>query len=337
MSGAVQSVRGSVSEREAQKILRIAREIAERDYMTDTEGYIRQAQLESANLPEWMRRSALDFVRFGDETGAMMMSGLPIGALPETPASADAARYTQVQAAAVLMLVASLLGQPYGYTQEMGGLPIQYVLPVPGAEATEMSVGSEKEITDHTEMVFMENNPQYVVLLCARADHEGIAGTTVAPIESILKVLDAHTVEVLHTPVFTTRIDESFVRGAGWGETRVGGVAALTGPSERPRIHVDFAETRSTTPEGNEALSALRRAVWETRLEVRMRPGDLIAIDNRYAMHGRTPFVPRYDGNDRWLLRTFVTRDLEPSVEGRPDNGRIIDVDYTQDPRVIHA
>ncbi|NBT21304.1 MAG: hypothetical protein EBT17_04190, partial [Actinobacteria bacterium] len=38
--------------------------------------------------------------------------------------------------------------------------------------------------------------------------------------------------------------------------------------------------------------------------------GDLLVIDNDRAVHGRTPFVPRYDGTDRWLKRALVVREL---------------------------
>ena len=40
------------------------------------------------------------------------------------------------------------------------------------------------------------------------------------------------------------------------------------------------------------------------------------------AVHGRTPFEPRFDGTDRWLQRTFVVSDLAPSAAER--RGRVI-------------
>jgi alpha-ketoglutarate-dependent taurine dioxygenase len=38
--------------------------------------------------------------------------------------------------------------------------------------------------------------------------------------------------------------------------------------------------------------------------------GDLLVIDNDRAVHGRTPFIPRYDGTDRWLKRALVVTSL---------------------------
>ena len=36
--------------------------------------------------------------------------------------------------------------------------------------------------------------------------------------------------------------------------------------------------------------------------------------DNTIAVHGRTPFVARYDGTDRWLQRAMVVSDLAASA-----------------------
>ena len=59
-----------------------------------------------------------------------------------------------------------------------------------------------------------------------------------------------------------------------------------------------------------------------------LRPGDLLLTDNHFAFHARTPFVPRYDGFDRWLMRAFLTKDLARSAVNRPGDGRIVDKDY---------
>ena len=60
-----------------------------------------------------------------------------------------------------------------------------------------------------------------------------------------------------------------------------------------------------------------------------VEPGDLLIVDNHGALHGRTPFSRRGDGRDRWLLRTFVARDLARSAKDRPGNGRIVQLDYS--------
>ena len=47
------------------------------------------------------------------------------------------------------------------------------------------------------------------------------------------------------------------------------------------------------------------------RSEVYLRPGDLLALDNRHWLHGRTPFEAVYDGRDRWLQRLYFSEELD--------------------------
>jgi alpha-ketoglutarate-dependent taurine dioxygenase len=55
---------------------------------------------------------------------------------------------------------------------------------------------------------------------------------------------------------------------------------------------------------------------------VSLRAGDVLVVDNTLAVHGRTPFVARYDGTDRWLQRTMTVADLAASAADR--RGRVI-------------
>jgi enduracididine beta-hydroxylase len=48
-----------------------------------------------------------------------------------------------------------------------------------------------------------------------------------------------------------------------------------------------------------------------------LEPGDYVFIDNYRTVHGRKPFKARYDGNDRWLKRTNITKDLRKSRAAR--------------------
>jgi L-asparagine oxygenase len=57
-------------------------------------------------------------------------------------------------------------------------------------------------------------------------------------------------------------------------------------------------------------LIALHDAVRRSTEHVILQSGDILVIDNRRAVHGRTPFNPRYDGTDRWLKRALVVTEL---------------------------
>ena len=77
-----------------------------------------------------------------------------------------------------------------------------------------------------------------------------------------------------------------------------------------------------TDESANEALRALGEATAQCHTSIVLEAGDLLVVDNNTAVHGRSPFTPRFDGTDRWLQRTFVVADLAPSAADR--RGRVI-------------
>ena len=109
----------------------------------------------------------------------------------------------------------------------------------------------------------------------------------------------------------------------------------FSGDPSRPRIRCDFAETRGLDAEAQDALDELYQVATDTIIELRLEAGDLLLIDNHDAFHGRTPFTFHRSAEDRWLLRTFITRDLSRSCADRPGDGRIVDRDYTTGPTVM--
>jgi alpha-ketoglutarate-dependent taurine dioxygenase len=65
------------------------------------------------------------------------------------------------------------------------------------------------------------------------------------------------------------------------------------------------------------ALNTLTGLIDANLSEVVLEPGDICFIDNYKVVHGRKAFKARFDGTDRWLKRTNITRDLRKSREFR--------------------
>ena len=117
-----------------------------------------------------------------------------------------------------------------------------------------------------------------------------------------------------------TAPDESYVGGRS---TRLGPpVPVLTGGRDELFLTFDADLMTGTDREAQRALQTLAAAVAEHHTGVVLTAGDLLVIDNGLAVHGRTPFRPRFDGADRWLQRTFVVADLAASAGERL--GRVI-------------
>mmetsp|Transcript_48127 Transcript_48127/g.154132 ORF Transcript_48127/g.154132 Transcript_48127/m.154132 type:complete len:234 (+) Transcript_48127:439-1140(+) len=90
---------------------------------------------------------------------------------------------------------------------------------------------------------------------------------------------------------------------------------AVEGPEDDPKItlfyipaHREFTHRIvSDDPETQAAYDHAVEIASEICDEVDLQAGDLLVINNARCNHGRTPFTPRLDGTDRWLLKTFVS------------------------------
>jgi L-asparagine oxygenase len=260
----------------------------------------------------------------------LLVRGVPIGEIPPTPHHADLAVGTTLSAAGAMSVLLASLGDQCGFAPELGGNVIQDILPVRGFEGTQQSIGATVDLLRHVEMAFLPHRADYVALLCLRSDHDRTALTTLSSVDEMLPLLEPETIEILRQPRFRTTVDASFLRGSGLpGPIWETSICALAGPLMRPRLRVDFAETEGTDDVAQAALDELSAAASAVCYEIALTPGDLLCIDNHRAFHGRTLFEPRYDGSDRWLLRSFITKDLSLSEHIRPGDGRVIQPDYS--------
>ena len=299
----------------------------------DAEEFASRALRGTSSLPQRVLDGIRAFRRHGSGTGGLLVRGCPTFDAPSTPRDPGAAVGARLRATGVFAVVSAVLGDHYGFRPELGGNIVQDIVPVPGFEHTQQSISSEQELHSHVESAFTDDRPDYVALFCLRPDHQGIAVTTLTAIRSVLPHLSPGAAAVLREPRFKTRVDASFLHGMGVTEpVYVGPIRVLTGSAERPRVRADFAETAGLDPAARAALAELKHWVDTLATPVRLRTGDLLFVDNLRSFHGRTPFRPRFDGADRWLLRMFLTRDLARSEAHRPHDGRIVDVGYTLDP-----
>ena len=269
-------------------------------------------------LPAAIHDALVDFADHGDPSGALLLRGLPVGELPPTPdqpaAPADKDRTSEF----VLLTVARRLGQPVGYRPEHGGELVQNILPVRGSESRQLSTSSKVELLFHTEAAFHPHRPRYLLLLCLRGDPQ--ASTTLASIREIVRMLPLGVRRTLFEPRFRTAADESYV---GTRPTQLGlALPVLSGDWDQPNLVFDADLMVGIDEEADAALRVLSSAVGSCHAAVTLEPGDLLVVDNSVAVHGRSPFTPRFDGTDRWLQRTFVVSDLAPSAGDR--DGRII-------------
>jgi len=307
---------------DSSQVDRIARRLSgPRAEPVDAPAWVARARRAWDECPVGLRRPLREFRRDSGPHGSMLLGGLPVDhdQLPDTPAVAGSVQRTAAVPAAVLMMIAAGLGDPAAFRPEKTGALVQDVVPVPGRESFQGNAGSVL-LEWHTENAFHPNRPDFVMLLCLRQDHEGIAGLRTSCARTVLPLLSDETRDALFRDEFVTQAPPSFGLGAAGAVEH----AVLTGAPEDPNLQVDLAATTARTERAGAALTELQRRFNDAAQTLVLRPGDLAIVDNRVTVHGRTAFTPRYDGRDRWLQRTFVMADLRRSRHQRPSDGYVL-------------
>ncbi|KAA6215515.1 L-asparagine oxygenase [Streptomyces albofaciens JCM 4342] len=311
----------TVDAADAQQVERVAARLTEpAGCLIDSPDWLARARRAWPRLPTGLVSGLREYRRDSGPTGTLLVRGLPLGQVPPTPAEPGSVQREGTVAAAVLAMIASGLGDPVAYRPEKTGAIVQDVVPVPGQEDYQSNAGSVL-LTFHTENAFHPHRPDFVMLLCLRADHERVAELRTACIREVLPLLTDESREALLAPEFVTAPPPSFgLPGAGTTPH-----AVLTGAPEDPDICVDLAATAPQTQRAKVAMHELQELFDRTAQSVRLVPGELAIVDNRVTVHGRTSFRPRYDGQDRWLQRTFAVTDLRRSRGMREADGYVLD------------
>lgn len=284
----------------------------------DSVAFVSAAGHARRQLPAEVHDSLIDFTDQSPRAGCLLLHNIDIGDIPPTPSSPKEETSKDLHSEFVLLSIARCLGQPIGYRPEHNGSLVQNIVPVRGTEGRQISTSSRVELQFHTETAFHPYRPRYLLLLCLRGDPQ--AGTLVASVYDIIERLSSKEVEVLRQPRFRTAVDESFLNGLA---SDLGVAQPILFGSELDLTFLYDADLMvGIDIAAQDVLERVAIAVRETSRSVILDAGDLLVVDNNVAVHGRTPFVARFDGTDRWIQRTFVVSDLSPSASDRA--GRII-------------
>jgi Fe(II)/alpha-ketoglutarate-dependent arginine beta-hydroxylase len=315
-------------------------ELARRYPGAEHQEFLDEADVIAHELPRRIRKELRSFRLFEPESALLMVSGWPVDEekIGPTPAhwKEHAPENDTREEDLLLVLMASLLGEPIAWSTQQDGRVVHDLLPIRGHEHEQVGTGSEELITWHVEDAFHPYRGDYLGMMCLRNPDR--VPTTFAPISRVK--LTPEQLAVLSSPHFSIRPDNSHLpKNRGDGPQRSLAEAALVErayrkieqlAAEPERIPVLFGDPRSPyvrmdpyfmdppeDPAARAAFEELQRLVDEALEDRALEPGDIVFIDNFQAVHGRKPFKARYDGRDRWLKRINVVRDLRKSRDAR--------------------
>jgi L-asparagine oxygenase len=276
----------------------------------------------AAAVPIRVRQAVRRFQHDPGLDGVLLLSNLWLDGerLPQTPTRPCSVERDATLPAATQALIGLCLGEMVAYQQEKDGALIQNVVPVYGRERSQSNAGSAA-LEMHVENAFHPHRPNYVMLLCLRNDHDDRAGLLTGPLRRAFPHLPDSVREVLRQERFETQAPPSFVT-SGARDLRH---AVFSGPAQDPDILVDFNATEPLDDEARKAMNVLKERLADVARTFILRSGDLAVVDNRVTVHGRSEFIPRYDGRDRWLHRSFIHLDNRRSLGLRVvGNGQVI-------------
>jgi len=289
------------------------------------EHFLNQSFLLLNVLPSEVITALLEFRRNGNDDGVLVIRGLPIddrriGLTPQHwSMKYQMKQYYETEM--YLLGVASILGEVFSFSTQHEGNLVQNVVPLQADMYDQVGTGSKVFLEWHTEDAFHKLAADFIGLLCLRSNIA--AATTFASIR-MMDIPDKYK-HCLFQRKFQAGIDKAH---GGSGRPEDGPVISiLSGRYDDPELRIDTSCVRAL-PGETEAQAALDYLIEEMSSVARqlvLHQGDLLFMDNKRVVHGRTAFTPRFDGTDRWLQRVSIATDFRKSYPGRIKHFRIIE------------
>jgi L-asparagine oxygenase len=319
-----------LTSKELSELLTLARNITASP-SEDQELFCKQTKDQSKNIPSRIKEILLTFSKIGSETGVLLIKPIPIdkNSMPETPKGNEFRVGEKTILAKIQAILLSAISDLVSYEAEGYGNLFQDIVPTKCMESVQTSLGSNTELEIHTEQAFSKLRPDILSLACLRGDVN--AFTYIFPINKLLEKLTNDEKTLLKNPLWKTGVDLSFKLNNNEfleGDIR-GPMPILSGKPKDPTFVFDQDLMKGITPSAQKIIKKIVDIYYQDRISHNLKPGEIVFIDNNRAVHGRSPFSPKYDGQDRFLIRCFSTYDLNKSQYARNNNSRTIKAIYS--------
>lgn len=298
----------------------------------DPELFCYQSKEYSKHIDPKIKQILSSFSKKGNEKGFLLIKNVSFEkmiTLPKTPDNNNSKIGESTILARIQSMFLNIIGEMISYEAEGYGRLFQDVVPVKKMEREQTSVGSNTELEIHTEQAFSKLRPDILSLACLRGDMDAL--TYILPVKYILEHLTEEERAMLRLPLWKTGVDLSFKLNNNEfieGDVR-GPLPIISGDSNDPKLVFDQDLMFGINEEANNLVKKIIEIYYKTRIHHNLQCGEIILIDNMRAVHGRSPFYPKYDGNDRFLIRCFAVYDYAYSKYARTGGGRMVSAIYS--------
>ena len=297
----------------------------------DPNEFCKQTKQASLLVPERICTILKDFAKHGSKTGYLLINNVPLdkNEIPDTPKNNNYQIGEKLEISTIQAILLNVIGEIIAYEAECNGHLFQDIVPNKSMAKNQTSLGSNIELEIHTEQAFSTLRPDILSLSCIRGDLN--AFTHILPVQTILNNITERERKMLENPLWKTGVDLSFkLNGHEFIEGDIRGpMSIINGTQNDPILIFDQDLMTGITEEANNLLKKIIDIYYQNKLRHNLKPGEIILIDNRRAVHGRSPFFPKYDGKDRFLVRCFAVFNYESTKYARPDDGRVVKAIYS--------
>jgi len=288
--------------------------------------FCRHCKLLSYQLPEKLTKKLNNFSINGSPTGFLLIKNIPIvnQELPNTPSSNNCKIGETTILARIQGILLSSIAEMVSYEAEGYGRLFQDIIPIKTMANIQTSVSSNVELEIHTEQAFSKLRPDILSLSCLRGDKNAL--THILPIQTIIDNVTNEELQLLKQPLWNCGVDLSFkINDVEFIEGDIRGpFSIINGTNGVNTLLFDQDLMTGVNEESNNMIKKIVDIYYKHRISHNLKQGEIIFVDNRHAVHGRSPFKPNYDGKDRFLIRCFATFDYDKSNYARQNNSRNI-------------
>jgi L-asparagine oxygenase len=300
----------------------------------ESELFCKQVKNLSNDLPIRIQIELSNFVENGNDKEFLLIKGLEEidKQLQHTPCNNTYKIGGTTNLAKLQTIMISFVSDVIAYEAECYGNIFQDIVPNRFLEKDQTSLGSNTELEIHTEQAFSKLRPDLLSLACLRGDPDAI--TYILPVKSIIDNLSHSDLELLKQPLWKTGVDLSFkINNHEFIEGDIRGPIPILDQVYRSngRFNLVFDQDLMVgiTEESNRLIGKIVDIYYKHRISHNLKPGEIIIIDNRHAVHGRSSFFPKYNGKDRFLVRCFSVFDYNSSLYARPFDTRVVSAIYS--------
>ena len=298
----------------------------------DPDTFCLQSKDKSKYIPVRIRLILINFaLQYEKNKDLTVIINIPIDSnnIPLTPIGNNLKVGESTLLSKIQSIFINVIGEMISYEAEGYGRLFQDIIPTKNMEKNQTSTGSNVELEIHTEQAFSELRPDFISLACLRGDKE--AFTYILHVNTILENLNKEEINLLWQPLWKIGVDLSFKLNNNnfiEGDIR-GPISILYGSKDNPQLIFDQDLMTGITEESNNIIKKIINIYYNHRIGYNLKSGDIILINNRNTVHGRSIFNPKYDGYDRFLIRCFATRNYKKTSYARLEGGRTVAAIYS--------